>query len=171
MSVLAMARAAAVAALYIVLTMFMPALTYGPLQFRIGEALTVLPIIFPETVVGITAGCLIANVFSPYMWYDMLFGTLATLAAALLTCLIGIKMKKKNIWIRGLAGAVPPIVLNALILPLMWFIIDADSSIFFINMGMIFLTQAGSVGAIGVPLLVSVEKINAKIGGNGSKTR
>ena len=54
-------RIAVEAALYFVLTFFVPAISYGPLQFRVGEALTLLPIIFPEATIGVTIGCLIKN--------------------------------------------------------------------------------------------------------------
>ena len=98
------ARIAVIAALYFVLTFFVPAISYGPLQFRVGEALTLLPIIMPEAAIGVTLGCFIANVFSPYAWYDMVFGTLATAIAALLTYLIGRWLKDKKLWVRCLVS-------------------------------------------------------------------
>ena len=157
------ARIAVIAALYFVLTFFVPAISYGPLQFRVGEALTLLPIIMPEAAIGVTLGCFIANVFSPYAWYDMVFGTLATAIAALLTYLIGRWLKDKKLWVRCLVGAIPPIVVNALVLPLMWLISGSDSA-FFINMGLLILTQTGSVVVLGTPLVMGLDK--AKIGRN-----
>lgn len=155
------ARIAVEAALYFVLTFFVPAISYGPLQFRVGEALTLLPIIFPEATIGVTIGCLIANVFSPYAWYDMVFGTLATLLAAVATYFIGRWLKDKKLWLRCLIGGIPPILFNALILPLIWYLSGTDLG-YFINMGMIALTQAGAVWVLGIPLVIALDR--AKIG-------
>lgn len=150
-------RIAVEAALYFVLTFFVPAISYGPLQFRIGEGLTLLPLIFPEATIGVTVGCLIANIFSPYAWFDVVFGTLATLIGALGTYLIGRKMKDKKLWIRCLVGGIPPVVVNALILPLIWYLSGTDLA-YFINAGMIALTQAGAVWIIGTPLVMGLNK-------------
>lgn len=81
-------RAAVIAAVYSVLTILLAPLSYGPVQIRFSEALTILPLLFPEAVIGVTVGCLIANIFNG-MWTDMVFGTLATFTAAVLTYLIG----------------------------------------------------------------------------------
>jgi len=97
--------AAVVGAIYAVLTLLLPALSYGPIQFRFAEALCVLPFLFPETVWGLTAGCLVANILSPYGVLDMIFGTLATLIAALITSRIKVK------WLAPL----PPVLCNGII--------------------------------------------------------
>lgn len=104
--------AAAVAALYAVLGYFgdIFSLTFGAVQFRFAEALTVLPFLFPATAPGLVIGCLITNLLSPYGVADVVFGTLATAIAAWLT----VKMP------RWYLAALPPIVVNALILPPMW---------------------------------------------------
>lgn len=64
-------------------------IAYGPIQCRVSEALTVLPFLFPETVPGLFVGCLIANLLSPYGPLDIVFGSLATLLAALMTSRCG----------------------------------------------------------------------------------
>lgn len=104
--------AAVVAALYAVLGYFgdIFALTYGPVQIRFAEALTVLPFLFPAAAPGLAIGCLITNLLSPYGPVDVIFGTLATAIAAWLT----IKMP------RWYLAALPPIVVNAIILPPIW---------------------------------------------------
>ena len=104
--------AAAVAALYAVLGYFgdIFSLTFGAVQFRFAEALTVLPFLFPSAAPGLVIGCLITNLLSPYGVADVVFGTLATAIAAWLT----VKMP------RWYLAALPPIVVNALILPPMW---------------------------------------------------
>jgi uncharacterized membrane protein len=75
-----------IAALYAVLTYISAAmgLAYGPVQFRLGEILTVLPIFSPSAVYGLTLGCIISNIGSSLGPVDMIFGTAATLLAAVL---------------------------------------------------------------------------------------
>ncbi len=98
--------AAVVAALYAVLTLALPMLSYGPVQIRFSEALTVLPFLFPETVPGLAVGCFLANLLgSPYA-LDMVFGTLATLVAAIWTS------KCRRRWFAPL----PPVLANAVII-------------------------------------------------------
>ena len=104
--------AALVAALYTVMGYFANifGLAFGPVQCRFAEALTVLPFLFPAAAPGLAVGCLITNLLSPYGPLDPIFGTLATAVAAWLT----IKMPKWYL------AALPPILVNALILPAMW---------------------------------------------------
>jgi uncharacterized membrane protein len=101
------ARAGAIAALYIALTYLTYSFAYGEIQVRVSEALTVLPYIFPEAVWGVTIGCFIANIGSPFGPIDMIFGTSFTLIAALLTYWLG-KTKKP-----AFLAPVPPILVNA----------------------------------------------------------
>lgn len=152
-----LARLGLEAGLYFVLTFFMPALSYGPLQFRVGEALTLLPVIFPESVLGVTLGCLLANVFSPYAWYDMVFGTLATLVSAILTRIISKALAKRKIRVRALVGAIPPILVNAIVLPLMWYFTGTDVA-YWVNFGLMLATQSGTILVLGVPLVVALSK-------------
>lgn len=98
--------AAAIAALYAVLTMTLPIPQYGPVQIRFAEALTVLPFLFPAAVPGVFVGCLIANLLSPYGLLDVVCGSAATLLAALWTS------RLKNRWLAPL----PPVICNGLII-------------------------------------------------------
>lgn len=165
------ARLAVEAALYFVLTFFMQPIAFSPvLQFRVGEALTLLPIIFPEAVVGVSLGCLLANVFSPYAWYDIVFGTLATVIAAICTYFIGRLLKNKSMIWRALAGSIPPILVNAAVLPLMWLIAMGDAAYWF-NFAMLTVTQAGAVICIGVPLVLALSKTDALINVKVGKSR
>ena len=104
--------AAMVAALYAVMSYFgnIFGLTFGAVQIRFAEALTVLPFLFPATAPGLVIGCLITNLLSPYGPVDIIFGTLATAIAAWLT----IKMPKWYL------AAIPPILVNMVILCPMW---------------------------------------------------
>ena len=100
-------RAAIVGALYAALTLFSSAfgIAYGPVQFRLSEALCVLPFLFPETAWGLFAGCWVANLISPYGPLDMVVGSLATLIAALWTA----RCRRK--WLAPL----PPVVCNGVL--------------------------------------------------------
>ncbi len=106
------ALAAMVAAVYFVLSYFggIFSLTFGPVQIRLAEALTVLPFLFPAAAPGLAVGCLITNLLSPYGVMDVFLGTLATTVAACLT------MRVPRWYLAGL----PPVLVNCLILPPMW---------------------------------------------------
>ena len=99
--------AAMVAALYAVMGYFgnIFGLTFGVVQFRFAEALTVLPFLFPATAPGLVVGCLITNLLSPYGLLDVVAGSAATLIACLWT------QSLRNRWLAPL----PPVVCNAVI--------------------------------------------------------
>lgn len=99
--------AAMVAALYAVMGYFgnIFGLTFGPVQFRFAEALTVLPFLFPASVPGLFVGCVIVNLLSPYGPLDIVVGSAATLLAALWTS------KVKTKWLAPL----PPVVCNTVL--------------------------------------------------------
>jgi len=96
--------AAVLAALYAVLTLTLPVPQYGPVQIRFSEALCVLPFFFPAATPGLFVGCIIANLFSPYV-LDVVFGSLATLLACLWT---------RHVPHRWMAP-LPPVICNAVI--------------------------------------------------------
>ena len=72
------ARLAAVAAIYVVLTVAVAPIAFGPLQFRISEILVFLCFFRRDYCLSLIAGCALANLFSPFGWYDLVFGTLHT---------------------------------------------------------------------------------------------
>lgn len=80
-----MATAGIIAAIYAALTLLLPLPQYGPVQFRLAEAMTVLPFLFPEAVPGLTVGCFLANLLGSPMPVDWVVGTAATLLAAIWT--------------------------------------------------------------------------------------
>ena len=103
-------QAAMIAAIYVVLTLFVSAfnLASGAIQIRISEALTVLPAFTPAAIPGLFIGCLISNLLSGGMLLDVIFGSLATLLGACGTYLL-----RKWKW----TVPIPPILANALIVP------------------------------------------------------
>ena len=104
-------RAALIAGIYVALCLVQQPLAYGPVQFRVSEALTLLPIFTPDAVWAVTVGCFLSNLFSMSPW-DMLFGTLATLLAAIATRML------RNIRVKGLPvlAPLPPVLFNAVII-------------------------------------------------------
>ena len=104
------AFAGAVAALYAALTIALSFIGFGPIQFRVAEALCILPFFFPFSVWGLFIGCLIANMISPYP-LDIAVGSAATLFAALCTMRIG-KMNREKLMVKVLA-CFPPVIINA----------------------------------------------------------
>jgi uncharacterized membrane protein len=108
------AFAGIVAAVYAALTLILAPISFGHVQFRIAEALTVLPFFFPITLPGIYVGVIIANLFSPYGILDVVAGSSATLLAGLCTMYIG-KMSRDSVALKALA-CFPPVIFNALII-------------------------------------------------------
>ena len=110
-TVLRIATSAIIAAAYAVLTIVLAPISYGAVQFRVSEALTVLPFLMPGTVWGLWVGCILANLYTGSV-LDIVFGSLATLLAALLTAWFG---KKGNTVKNRLLGCLMPVVFNAVI--------------------------------------------------------
>ena len=99
---------AVIAALYAALTLLLAPISYGPIQLRLSEAMTLLPMVLPQAVPGLFVGCLIANLYTG-MLTDIIFGSLATLLAATGTYLL----RKKPI-----LAAACPVVANGVIVGL-----------------------------------------------------
>ncbi len=109
--VLYLTRAGLIAALYAALTLVSTlfGLSFGPIQLRLGEALCILPVFFPEAVPGLTLGCLLSCFFGSEMLIaDLIFGTLATLIGA-----IGAALLRRHPFLAPL----PNVLANTLILP------------------------------------------------------
>ncbi|MDD6656207.1 MAG: QueT transporter family protein [Lachnospiraceae bacterium] len=103
-------QAAVIAALYVVLTLFINAfdLASGAIQVRISEALTILPYFTPAAVPGLFIGCLLSNFMTGAAIWDIIFGSLATLIGA-----IGTYLLRKWKW----CAPLPPILSNTIIIP------------------------------------------------------
>jgi uncharacterized membrane protein len=108
--VLFIVQAAVIAAIYVVLTIFISAfnLASGAIQVRISEALTILPFFTPAAIPGVTIGCLLANLLTGASIFDIIFGSLATLLGA-----VGTYLLRKHKFLCTL----PPVIANMLIIP------------------------------------------------------
>lgn len=155
-------KSAVIAALYAALTTMLAPFSYGMVQCRISEAMCVLCAFTPAAVPGLTAGCLIANILS-FNPVDMLFGTLATLIAALFA------RRMRNVHFHGIAWLVPlpAVLINMLVVGLELAIYcPLEGKSFLLG----FLIQALAVGAgqivacyvLGTPLYVLINRTPLK---------
>lgn len=137
-----------IAAIYVVLTMLaaVMGLSSGAIQLRLSEALCLLPLIFPEAIVGLTLGCLLANMITGCVFWDIIFGSVATLIGAL-----GAYFMRKMPEKLSFLATIPTILANAIIVPfiLMW-AYGVEDGYFFLMMtvGIGEILSAGVLGAI-----------------------
>lgn len=146
MKVKKITAAAIIAAVYAAISLVLSPISFGIIQCRVSEALTIMPLIMPEAVPGLFIGCLLANLISGAVWYDVVFGSLATLVAAFLT------YKSKNKWV----GATYPVVVNAIIVGVylgIFYNLPVFYAIICVAIG-----QAIACYGIGIPLLVYIQK-------------
>ena len=102
----ALARGAIIAALYTALTVLLAPLSYGEVQIRFSEAFTLLPILMPEAVPALLVGCLLSNILGGCTIFDIVFGSLATLLAAVCT-----RRLREKFWL----AALMPVLFNGVI--------------------------------------------------------
>ena len=105
---LQLAQGAAIAALYVVLTLIFAPISFGEMQVRVSEALTILPLFTPAAIPGLFVGCLLGNILGGAVIWDVIFGSLATLIGA-----AGGYLLRKNRWLVPL----PTVLSNGIIVP------------------------------------------------------
>jgi len=137
-------RSALIATFYILLTILPPfySFSYGPIQVRVAECLTVLPFLFPETIWGLGLGCFLANLIGGLGFYDFFLGTLFTLIAGYLTSRVSYPF----------LAPLPPILVNSFgvsIYLCLWFKVPYFYSVFYIMLGETIATYG-----VGYPLLM-----------------
>ncbi|MDO4983865.1 MAG: QueT transporter family protein [Eubacteriales bacterium] len=142
-------------ALYAVLTLIAAPISYGPMQVRISEALCVLPFLLPQTAWGLFAGCFLANLMTGNI-FDIVFGSLATLAAGLITGLIG---KRSRSAAALICGCLSPVIINALVIGTLitrayeGLEIVGNFGVFAVNVLWLAVGEAAAVFLLGLPLL------------------
>ncbi|MCI8332580.1 MAG: QueT transporter family protein [Clostridiales bacterium] len=159
--VLFLAQGAAVAAMYAVITLLISffGLANGAIQIRISEALTVLPAFMPAAVPGLFIGCLLSNLISGCVIWDIIFGSLATLLGACFTYLIGKYAKGRLIYL----ACVPPVISNTLILPfILSYAYGSPESLIYL-FATIFAGEAISCGVFGSILVYYIKKHKNRI--------
>lgn len=147
---LMLARAGVIAALYTVLTFACLPVASGAIQFRISEMLTILPLFYVEAIPALTIGCLISNLVSGCTAWDILFGSLITFVAASGTFAVGRLFRHPALHV--LFGGAPPVILNALFLPVIWILAGAPDLIYLIEVGYLLLSQGVIIWIFGCGL-------------------
>ncbi len=141
-----LASGAMIAALYAALTIALAPISYGPIQFRVSEALTLLPWYRAEAVPGLFIGCAVANFFGGYGLADMVCGSMATLIAALLT--------RRAPWLW--AAAIPPVLVNMIVIGGMLRLLVGAPLL--ATCAWVGLGQAGVCFLVGLPLMKLLER-------------
>lgn len=139
-------RCGVIAAIYVALCMALQPLSYGAVQVRVAEALCLLPVFGAEYIIGVVLGCFLANLLGSTI-VDVVFGTLATLLACLVT------YRLRNVRIKGLAipASLPPVVFNAVI-------VGIEISVFFTEPGVsapLWLLCVGNGISVGIGEIIS----------------
>ncbi len=139
-------KAALIGSVYCVLVVIFAPISYGPVQIRIAESLTLLPYLWIEAVPGLFIGCLLANMIGGFGIIDVVFGSIATLLAAVIT------RKMPNLFL----AAVPPVIVNMVIvgayLSLLLDLPFIPTSLY------IAVGQAGACFGLGIPLIWLIQK-------------
>ena len=144
-----MVYGAAIAAIYVALTMSFSAISFGPVQFRISEALCILPFFTPAAIPGLFIGCFLSNLLCGAAVMDVVFGSIATLIGA-----VGSYCLRHNKWL----VCVPPILANAIIVP--WVLRYAYGSTDLIPVAMVTvgIGEILAIGVLGNLLLVTLDR-------------
>ncbi|WKV09919.1 QueT transporter family protein [Thermoanaerobacterium sp. CMT5567-10] len=147
---------ALIAALYAVMTIALAPISYGQIQVRVAEALTVLPFFSSYSILGLFVGCIIANMVGGNGIFDVVFGSLATLISAVITYYIG----KSNLRYKRYLAPLPPVIINAVIIGIelnVVFNLPLVASMLWVGLG-----EMIACYVLGLPLLLYIDK-NEKI--------
>ncbi|BFL47292.1 QueT transporter family protein [Lactonifactor longoviformis] len=137
-------QAAVIAAVYVALTMLFAPISFGQIQIRLAEALTILPLFTPAAIPGLFVGCLLGNIMGGGILPDIIFGSLATLLGALGT--YGVRHFRQKILL-----VLPPIAANTLIVPFILrygYGIHLPILFFMVTVGMGEILSCGVLGGI-----------------------
>ena len=144
-------EAAVIAAIYTALVMIFQFSSFGPVQFRIAEALTILPYFTPAAIPGLTIGCFLSAVLTPGVHIlDMVFGSMATLIAAILSY----RLRRNKYLV-----PIPPILVNAIILPWIFKFAYGDAQPVPVMMLSVGVSQLLAAGVLGMVLLLALDKV------------
>lgn len=152
MSAKKMTRIAVVAALYAVLTFALAPISYGNIQFRVSEIMVLLAFVDPIYIVGLTLGCLIANLLGPNGMLDVIFGTLATFVSVSAISFTAKVTKGSKLGL--MIASLWPTIFNGLIIGYMLHYLFKLP--LFLAMGEVAIGEFGVVTIIGVPIFLMV---------------
>ncbi|MDD5917876.1 MAG: QueT transporter family protein [bacterium] len=158
MTVKKLVQGALIGALYAVLTLAAAPISYGLMQVRVSEALSVLPYFTAAAVPGLFVGCIVANLLGGAALYDVIFGSLATLLAALLT-----RWFKKRGFSKWLAP-LPAVLMNAVIVGALMCLVYMPGEVTFLaGAAYVGAGQAIACYGLGMPLMYVLERYGNKL--------
>lgn len=153
-----------IAAIYAAASLALAPISFGAVQFRVAEAMTLLPVLSAEAVLGVTLGCAITNAAGVFLGanilgpVDIVLGSAATLIAAILTRLLA-RYRLKGL---PILAALPPVLVNAVVIggELMWATSGGqwNTAAFGLFAGQVALGQLFACFGLGLPLLKMLEK-------------
>ena len=150
-----------VAAIYVVLTLIFQPISFGAIQFRIAEVMTLMPIMTPYAVPGLFVGCLLANWLGGGIWFDVALGSIATLLASICT---------RRFREKPPLAAIFPTIFNGLIVgPVVYFAyvrapgdpVSVPTLLF--NMATVAFGELAVCYALGLPMIYGLKKLPAKL--------
>lgn len=162
-STLFLVQAALIGAVYVVLTLVFAPFSYGEVQVRVSEALTILPYFTPAAVPGLFVGCIIANILGGGIPVDIIFGSIATLIGAVFTY----QLRNSSKWL----APVPPIAANAVIVPFVLYYgygVNLPIPLMMLTVG---AGEVVSCGVFGMILLTALSKYKDTIFGRQVSAR
>ena len=149
-------NAAVIAALYVALTALFAPISFWAVQFRVSEALCVLPYFTSAAIPGVSIGCLIANLVLGAPVWDVIFGTLATLIGA-----VGSYLLRRHKWL----VPIPPIAANVMIIPwVLKYAYAAEDAVPFMMLT-VGIGEVLAIYVLGMALLLALERIAPKLFG------
>ena len=153
-------RAALIGALYFLLTMIFQPISFGAVQFRISEALMLLPVVTADAIPGLFVGCLLSNLLGGGIWFDVVLGSIATLLAGVFA---------RKLRSRPLLSAAMPVVFNgAIVGPVVYFAYvhaagtPTSWAVLWSTIGTVALGEAVVCYVLGLPLLRLMHRIPEK---------
>ena len=153
----ALARGAIIAAAYAALTLLLAPISYGEMQVRVSEAFTLLPVLMPEAIPALAVGCLLANILGGCTIFDIVFGTLATLLAAICT---------RRLREHTLPAAAMPVLFNGVIVGAVVHVAYAPMIALPLCMLSVAAGEAIACFALGLLLLRALERVPARVLGS-----
>ncbi len=155
-------RAGLIAGLYVVLSLLTLPVASGAIQFRLSEALTILPLFFIEAIPALFVGCMLSNLITGCLLLDIILGSVITLVSAVFTYFTGKLIKCTAL--RIIIGGFFPVILNALFLPVLWILIyGAIEYVYIIQVLFLIISQSVSIYGIGTPLYFAIRKQKDKL--------
>lgn len=157
-------QSALIAAIYTVLTLIpgISAISYGPIQCRIAEALCVLPMLTSAAIPGLFVGCILSNALgvamglNPTGFVDILFGASATLIAAIVSYFL------RNVAIKGFPALsfLSPVIFNAVIIGAELAVFIPEAGAYWLNFTTVGIGELIVICALGIPLFYICKRKN-----------